>query len=108
MIECAEQKIFDVIYCKNVQRFARNVEDGSGTLKQLKQYGVRVIFEEGNLDSSNTSHELVINMLLSVAQQESQSKSIAVKFGINKAQQQGKWTSNRPLGYDRQDGFFDC
>jgi DNA invertase Pin-like site-specific DNA recombinase len=106
MIKCAKRKDFDVIYCKNVQRFARNVEDGSGVLKQLKQYGVKVIFEEGNLDSSNPQHELVINLLLSMAQSESQSKSAAVKFGIRKAQEHGKWTSNKPLGYDRVDGYL--
>lgn len=106
LLLCAENKEFDIIYCKNIQRFARNVEEGAGTLKRLKQLGIRVIFEEGNLDSSNSSHEFIINQLLGLAQQESQSKSEAVKWGIRKAQKEGKWTSNTPYGYDRVNGFL--
>jgi DNA invertase Pin-like site-specific DNA recombinase len=106
LIKCSENKEFDIIYCKNIQRFARNVEEGAGILKRLKQLGIKVIFEEGNLDSSNPSHEFIINQLLGLAQQESQSKSEAVKWGVRKAQKKGKWTSNTPYGYNRVGGFL--
>ena len=46
MLECAFRKEFDIIYVKNIQRWARSVEDGSGILKKLKVIGVRVIFED--------------------------------------------------------------
>lgn len=97
MIEYAVRKEFDIIYVKNIQRFARNVEDGSGTLKKLKLIGVKVIFEDGNLN--NYDDEMVINILLSAAQEESRSKGRAVQFGLHQAQKEGKWTAGEPYGY---------
>jgi site-specific DNA recombinase len=106
MIECAHKKEFDIIFVKNVQRWARNVEDGSGTLKKLKIMGIKVIFEDGWLDSSNPANEATINILIVMAQEESRSKSTAVQFGIRKAQEAGKFTSATPYGYYSEGGFL--
>lgn len=104
MLQCAYRKEFEVIFVKNVQRWARSVEDGSAILKKLKVMGVKVIFEDGNLN--NIEHEMVINMFLSVAQEESRAKSIAIQFGIRKAQSAGKFTSAPPFGYNLQNGYL--
>ena len=104
LLKCAENREFDVVYCKNVPRFARSVEDGAGDLKRLKQLGIKVIFEDGNMNYHD--HESTINMFLAIAQEESRAKSVACKFGIRKAQEMGKWTSNCPYGYDRIDGYL--
>ncbi|HEY5583583.1 MAG TPA: recombinase family protein [Ruminiclostridium sp.] len=104
MVELAKRKEFDIIYVKNVARFGRCVEDGAKTLKDLKGYGVEVIFEDGNLSSIN--NEMVINMFLSVAQEESRNKSVAIQFGVQKAQKKGKWNSGVPYGYTIIDGFL--
>ncbi len=104
MLECAYRKEFDVIYVKNIQRWARNVADGAGILKKLKVMGVKVVFEDGNIN--NFEHEMTINILLSTAQEESRAKSAAVQFGIRKAQQAGKWTSAVPYGYFAENGIL--
>lgn len=104
MMKCAANREFDIIYCKNIARFARNVGDGANDLKLLKGYGIKVIFEDGNLNYDE--HEAIINMFLSMAQEESRAKSVAIKFGIRKGQKQGKWTSNCPYGYNRIDGYL--
>jgi len=104
MMRCAEDGEFDVIFCKNVQRFTRNIADGQNALKRLKQLGINVYFEDGGLNYFE--HEDIINLFMSIAQAESRMKSAAVQFGIKKAQQQGKWTSNCPYGYDRVDGYL--
>lgn len=106
MLECAYRKEFDAILVKNVQRWARNVEDGTGIIKKLKVIGVKVIFEDGWLDSSNPANEATINILFVMAQEESRSKSTAVQFGIRKAQQSGKFTSAIPYGYKSENGFL--
>lgn len=106
MLECAFRKEFDAILVKNVQRWARNVEDGAGIIKKLKIAGVRVIFEDGWLDSSNPANEATINILFVMAQEESRSKSTAVKFGISKAQNMGKFTSAAPYGYYKDNGYL--
>lgn len=105
MLECAYRKEFDVIFVKNTARWARFVVDGSKVLKDLKVIGVKVIFEDGNIN--NFEHEMVINMFLSVAQEESRSKSEAVQFGIRKAQMNGKFTSGEPFGYDNNNGYLE-
>jgi DNA invertase Pin-like site-specific DNA recombinase len=99
MLECAYRKEFEVIFVKNIQRWARNVADGSAILKRLKIMGVKVLFEDGNIN--NFEHEMTINILLSTAQEESRAKSAAVQFGIRKAQKAGKWTSSVPYGYGK-------
>ncbi|MDD3706016.1 MAG: recombinase family protein, partial [Clostridiaceae bacterium] len=104
MLECAYRKEFDVILVKNVQRWARNVTDGSGILKKLKVMGIKVIFEDGNLN--NFDHEMVINMFFSVAQEESRAKGAAVQFGIKKAQEAGKFTATAPYGYKKEKGYL--
>lgn len=104
MLECAYRKEFDVILVKNIQRWARNVTDGSGILKRLKVMGIKVIFGEGNLN--NFEHEMIINMFFSAAQEESRAKSIAVQFGIKKAQEAGKFTATAPYGYMKDNGYL--
>lgn len=106
MLECAYRKEFDAILVKNVQRWARNVEDGTGIIKKLKVIGIKVIFEDGWLDSSNPANEATINILFVMAQEESRSKSTAVQFGIRKAQEAGKFTSAYPYGYKSENGFL--
>lgn len=108
MIKDAKRKLFDRVYIKNVTRFSRSVEDGSKVLKDLKEYGVEAVFEDGNLSSLNPTHELVINMLMATAQEESRLKSSAIQFGIRQAQKEGKWTGgNLPYGYDMTKGFLN-
>lgn len=104
MMECAKRKEFDLLYVKNIPRFARNVGDGANDIKLLKSYGVTVFFEDGNLSSNKD--EAIINILLTMAQEDSRSKSTAIQFGIRKAQEKGKWTSNTPYGYNRVDGYL--
>lgn len=106
MLECAKRKEFDTIYVKNIARFSRSSVDGGNALKTLKGYGVRVIFEDLNLESTNPAHELTISMLMSVAQEESRAKSDSIKFGIRKLQQKGGWSSSAVYGYDRKNGYL--
>lgn len=107
MLECAYRKEFDAILVKNVQRWARNVEDGAGILKKLKVMGIKVIFEDGWLDSLNPANEATINILFVMAQEESRAKSIAIQFGIRKAQESGKFTSALPYGYKNNKGYLE-
>src|SRR5689334_19629182 len=70
MIEDAKRRLFDRVYVKSITRFSRRLEEGSTILKDLAEYGVEVIFEDGNLSSKNASHEMIIGMFLALAQEE--------------------------------------
>lgn len=106
MLQQAKNGAFNLIYVKNISRWARSVEDFSKTLKDLKGWGVEVRFEDGNLSSLDGAHEITLNLLASVAQEESRNKSVAVKFGIRRAQLAGKFTSQCCYGYNIEDGYL--
>lgn len=104
MIDYAKKGFIDVVYIKDVTRFARNVEDGVSVYKDLKEHGVKIIFEIQGINSFD--HEFVIDVLLSMAKEESIHKSKTIQWGVLKAQQVGKWNSNPPYGYDIVDGYL--
>lgn len=106
MIEYAKKKAFDIIYVKSVSRFARSVEDGAKTLKDLKELGIAVIFEEGNINSLEGKNEVLLNMLMTTAQEESRNKSESVKWGIRRLQEKGGWNAGTPFGYDIIDKYL--
>lgn len=106
MLELASQKLFDTILIKNVARFSRSVVDGANAIKILKGYGVRVIFEDGNIDTSIPTSELLINMMISVGQEESRAKSEAIKFGQRRLREKGGWCGTDVYGYDRSGGYL--
>ncbi|UNC92703.1 recombinase family protein [Candidatus Contubernalis alkaliaceticus] len=104
LMDCAKKKEFDVIFVKDVRRWGRSVEDGVKALKDLKELGINVFFEEGNLNYRD--QEFFVNMFLNLAQEESRQKSESIQWGIRKAQEVGKWNSQPPFGYDIIDGYL--
>ena len=104
MIEDAKMGMFNKIYCKNIYRFSRDVEVGSKFIKDLRAIDVEVFFEDGALSTLNPASDLVINMILSVGQEESRAKSAASQWGIRENQKKGKYHGSiTPYGYDVDD-----
>lgn len=102
--DCKAGKI-DLILVKSVSRFARNTLDLLRIVRYLKQLGVSVRFEEQNIDSMTEEGELMLTLMASVAQAESESISENIKWAIHKAFQNGIGnTRRRTLGYEWIDG----
>lgn len=102
--DCKAGKI-DLILVKSVSRFARNTLDLLRIVRYLKQLGVSVRFEEQNIDSLTEEGELMLTLIASVAQAESESISENIKWAIHKAFQNGIGnTRRRTLGYHWVDG----
>lgn len=94
-----------MILVKSVSRFARNTLDLLRIVRYLKQLGVSVRFEEQNIDSLTEEGELMLTLIASVAQAESESISENIKWAIHKAFQNGIGnTRRRTLGYHWVDG----
>lgn len=106
MILDAKEKKFDLIVTKSVARFARSVEDNAKSVKDLKELGIGIYFLDLKINSLDSSKEFMINLFSSLAQEESNSKSYIVQFGIRKAQRQGKFTGHAPYGYNIIEGFL--
>ncbi|MED4448785.1 recombinase family protein [Cytobacillus firmus] len=102
MIRHALEGKIDLILCKSVSRFARNVLDTLDTVRMLKSHGVRLIFEKEDIDTENMQSEFILTMMAAVAQEESRSISENVKWANMKRLERGEARFTRLLGYTRE------
>lgn len=103
--DCREGKI-DRILCKSISRFVRNTVMLMKTVRELKQLGVSVYFEEQNIDTMSGEGELMLTVLASFAQEESRSVSENCKWRIRKKFEQGIPTGLCMYGYKVKNGVF--
>ena len=89
MIHDAKHKKFDLIITKEVSRFARDLEDSIHYIRELKDSGVGVFFENQNLNTFDSNSELILNIMFNLAQDESRKLSARVKFGHRQAIENG-------------------
>ena len=100
--DAREQKI-DLILCKSVSRFARNVLDAIHTIRELTQIGVRIIFDKENIDTSDMASEFILTMLSATAQEESRSISDNISWAVAKRFERGEPIFCRKLGYQKNE-----
>ena len=98
--ECRAGRI-DLIITKSISRFARNTVTLLETVRELKELGVDVYFEEQNIHSISPDGEFMLTLLGSYAQEESYSASENQKWRIHKDFKQGRLGSITMLGYER-------
>lgn len=100
--ECMDGSI-DMIITKSISRFARNTLDCLKYIRQLKDENIAVFFEKENINTMDSKGEIMLTIMASLAQQESQSLSQNVKMGIQYRYQQGEIqiNHNRFLGYTK-------
>ncbi len=100
--DCKAGKI-DMIITKSISRFARNTLDCLKYIRQLKDMNIPVLFEKESINTMDAKGEVLITIMASLAQQESQSLSQNVKLGLQYRYQQGKVqiNHNRFLGYTK-------
>ena len=102
--ECMAGKI-DMIVTKSISRFARNTLDCLKYIRQLKEKNIPVYFEKENINTMDSKGEVLLTIMASLAQQESQSLSQNVKLGLQYRYQQGQIQVNctRFLGYTKDE-----
>jgi len=102
--ECMEGNI-DLVITKSISRFARNTLDCLKYIRQLKDKNISVFFEKENINTMDTKGEVLLTIMASLAQQESQSLSQNVKLGLQYRYQQGKVqvNHNRFMGYTKDE-----
>ena len=106
MIANAIDGKIDLIIVKSISRFARNTVDALNTIRLLKSKGIRLIFEKEGLDTLDTKSEFILTIMSSLAQQESQSLSENVKWGIRKSFAEGKVSKPAFLYGYKYDGKY--
>ena len=85
---CRERRI-DLILCKSVSRFGRNIVDVLRTIRALRELGVGVIFEKEGVDTRTMNSELILAFHSAFSQSESESISGNVRWGLRKAYENG-------------------
>lgn len=97
--DCREGKI-DKILTKAVSRFARNISECVEVVKELKELGVTVYFEEQQLDSGRPSDFTAICVYATIAQEESISIAHNLRMGCAARMKLGTYKqTNAPYGY---------
>jgi len=98
--DCLQGKI-DLILTKSISRFARNTVDTLKYVRMLKERNIAVLFEEENINTLEMAGELLLTILSSAAQQESETISSHVKLGLKMKKERGELIGfNRCLGYE--------
>ena len=101
--DCEDGKI-DIIITKSLTRFARNTVDSIEAIRRLKALGVAVYFEKEHIDSLSEKSELMLTILSSLAQGESESISTNSKWAVIKRFQDGTFILGTPAyGYTKDE-----
>ena len=105
MIEDCEAGTIDMIITKSISRFARNTLDCLKYIRQLKDKNIPVFFEKEAINTMDAKGEVLITIMASLAQQESQSLSQNVKLGLQFRYQNGQVQVNHNhfLGYTKDE-----
>ena len=105
LAECRNGNV-DMVITKSISRFARNTVTLLTTVRELKELGVDVYFEEQNIHTASADGELMLTILASYAQEESLSVSENMKWRIKKNFEDGKPWSGFVLGYRCENGQY--
>lgn len=108
MMDDARNGRFDLLLTKSVSRFARNTVDLLKYSRELKSLNIEVRFEKDNISTFSNEGELVLALLASFAQAESESISQNVTWSKQKEMREGIYHHiNRCYGY-KWDGDEYC
>ena len=105
MIKDCEAGKIDLIVTKSVSRFARNVLDCIGYVRELKALDppVGVFFETENIFTLNPNSEMSLSFISTLAQEESHTKSEIMNASIEMRFKRGIFLTPPLLGYDQDE-----
>lgn len=105
MIADCEKRKIDLVITKSISRFARNTQDCLMYSRKLKNLGIGIIFEKENINTLDSTGELLFTILSSLAQDESRNISENCKWGIRTKFKNGEMHLNtfKFLGYDKDE-----
>lgn len=100
MVSACEDGGIDLILTKSLTRFARNTVDCIQTIRKLKAIGVGIYFEKENINTLTEASELMLTILASVAQGESEDISGNNRWAVIKRFENGTFITSIPAyGY---------
>ena len=105
MLDDCKSKKLEIIITKSISRFGRDTVEILEALRLMRDFGVRVIFEQESLDTADTDNELMISIVESFAQAENESRSDNIKWGLKQKAASGtsKLYDRKCYGYDHDE-----
>ena len=104
--DCEADRI-NIVLTKSISRFARDTVDCLNTIRRLKDIGVEVRFEREGISTFSTDGELLLTLLASFAQAESESISSNIKWATRKRFEEGIPNGHKaPYGYEWDGEMF--
>jgi len=105
MIKDCEARKIDLIVTKSVSRFARNILDCIGYVRQLAnmQPPIGVFFETENIYTLKSNSEMLLSFMATMAQEESHTKSEIMNSSIEMRFRRGIFLTPPLLGYDQDE-----
>lgn len=103
LADCRDGKV-GLILTKTISRFARNTVTLLETVRELKDLGIGVLFEEQNIHTLTSDGELMLTILASYAQEEVLSVSENIKWRTRDDMKKGKFKPQKVFGYESVDG----
>lgn len=102
--DCMHGKV-DMVVTKSISRFARNTLDCLQYIRKLKEKEIPIYFEKESINTMDSKGEVLLTIMASLAQQESQSMSQNIRIGLQYRFQQGKVQVNHSkfLGYTKDE-----
>lgn len=109
MLEECEEGNIDLVITKSITRFARNTVECIQVIRKLKALGIGIFFEKENLHTQSEKSELLVTILSSVAQGESEDISSNNRWSVARRFQEGSYIIGTPAyGYENDaDGNLD-
>ena len=99
--DCRRGRI-DKILTKSTTRFARNTSESLMAVRELRDLGIGVCFEEQGIDTAQMSGELLTAIFSMMAQKESEAISENIRWSIRHRMENGTFVATSlPFGYMR-------
>ena len=103
MIAACEGGEIDLILTKSITRFARNTVECIQTIRKLKALGIGISFEKEHMNTLNEESELMLSILASIAQGESEDFSGNNRWAVIKRFENGTFITGVPAYGYRKD-----
>ena len=105
MMQDAREGKFDVIYTKSISRFGRNTVHLLESVRELRDLGIAVIFQNENINTLSNTSELFMTIAAALAESELEEDSKRQRWSYQDRFQNG-WISigSRMYGYRAVEG----
>ena len=101
LISACRRGRVDMVLIKSASRFARNTVDAMKTIRMPHRWNVDIYFETEDIHSLHETSEFLLTVICAQAQDESESKSADIKWGLQKSfsDPDSKYYQRRCYGY---------